>query len=1118
MDYDNPDNKVALLEQQLHLMVEANHRLNQELSLEVICKTLVEYGLKLVNASAGGAGILIDGQMHFDHYYQAGRWQPIDYSFKPGEGVPGWVTERLIPYISHDAINDPEVIPEIQQALGFVTLITIPIIDNHGLLIGCLELHNKANEGKFNQHDIEILEGLSASAAVAINNARIVARQQQSQERFVLSQRFANIGTWDWNIQSGELFWSEQIAPLFGYAVGELETTYDNFLGAVHEEDRQSVVDAVNACVERDLPYEIEHRVVWPNGTVRWVLERGGTVKDNQGKPLHMLGVVQDITQRIELDEALRQERDFAEGMIETAQAIVLVLDTDGRIVRFNPYLEEISGYRQDEVIGSDWFEIFIPEHDQEHIRNMFKKAVNDIQTRGYINPIISKSGESHYIEWYDKTLKNSDGEVIGLLATGQDITERLDAQERLKKSEEQFRNIVENSIEWIWEIDRNGRFTYVSPQAERLLGYRVDEFIGKAMFEIMPPDEIERIGRIFQMHLSTRKPVKELEGVVLHKDGHEVLIETNATPILDGEGELTGFRGINRDITERRKAEKERRLAAMVLENTPEGVMITDSELNVISINPAFTRTTGYSAEEMIGQRPTKLSSGRHDTSFYKEMWHSIAETGRWQGEIWNRRKDGEIYPEWLNISAIKDQYGHITNYASIFSDISTQEHVRKRLHNLAYYDALTRLPNRELFHDRLENALIQSRRHHSHVGLIFLDMDRFKNINDTLGHRVGDEFLKMTAERLKQCVRDTDTVSRLGGDEFTIILPDIHSSNDVASIAEKIVNSFSAPITMENGHELFSSTSIGISIYPEDGEEADLLIKNADTAMYRAKEAGRGTYQFYTTEMSAHFSERLTIETDLRRALSDNQLTLAYQPQIDLCTGRIVGFEALARWNHPDKGPISPAQFIPVAEDSGQIEKLGEVVLLEACRQLKLWSDVHGAGWRMAVNFSGLQLRKPNVVKCINNALQQAGVTSDMLELELTESSLMENVESNIQIIDELSHSGFLLSVDDFGTGYSSLSYLKRFNIDKLKIDQSFVRDITSDHDDAEIVTTIIAMGHNLGLRVIAEGVETQEQLDFLRARGCDEIQGYLISRPKSAEEIDAMLATGELRFSNH
>ncbi|MCW8982520.1 MAG: PAS domain S-box protein, partial [Gammaproteobacteria bacterium] len=542
MDNANTDNRVAQLEQQLHLLVEATHRLNQELSVPVICKTLVEYGLKLVDATAGGAGILKDEQMHFKKYYRDGSWHPIDLSFKPGEGVPGWITENLIPYISHDALNDAEVIPEVQQALGFITLVTIPITDKHGTLIGCLELHDKANEQQFDQQDVQILEGLAASAAIAINNARMVSQQiesqqvlQRSEERYITGQRFANIGTWDWNIETGELHWSEQIAPLFGYAVGELETTYDNFLSAVHNDDRQAVSDAVNACVEHGADYNIEHRVVWPDGTTRWVLERGDTLRDEFGKAIRMLGVVQDITHRIELEAALRQQRNFAEGMIDTAQTIVLVLDTDGMIIRFNPYLETISGYKLDEVIGKDWFQYFLPVEDQESLRQLFREALKDNQTKGNVNAIVTKSGEHRQIEWYDKTLKNRDGEIIGLLAIGQDITER-------------------------------------------------------------------------------------------------------------------------------KRAEDELRLAAMVLENTPEGVMITDPQLNVISINPAFSRTTGYSAEEMIGERPTILSSGRHDNAFYQAMWSAIAETDRWQGEIWNRRKDGEIYPEWLNINAIKDESGNIT------------------------------------------------------------------------------------------------------------------------------------------------------------------------------------------------------------------------------------------------------------------------------------------------------------------------------------------------------------------------------------------------------------------------------------------------------------------------
>ena len=550
--------------------------------------------------------------------------------------------------------------------------------------------------------------------------------------------------------------------------------------------------------------------------------------------------------------------------------------------------------------------------------------------------------------------------------------------------------------------------------------------------------------------------------------------------------------------------------MAAMVLENTPEGVMITDDKLIIVSVNPAFVTTTGYSVEEIVGESPAVLSSGRHETSFYTNMWEALRSVGRWQGEIWNRRKDGEIYPEWLNISVIKDEQGKVTNYAGVFSDISTQEHVRNRLRNLAYYDALTELPNRELFQDRFENAITQARRQGNCVGLIFIDLDRFKQINDTLGHKIGDCLLKAVGSNLLECVRDTDTVSRLGGDEFTIILPGISGANDAAMVAEKIVDAFSLPVELADGREIFTTPSIGISLYPNDGENDEDILRNADAAMYRAKESGGG-YQFYTEAMSARFAERMYLENELRYALKNRDFSLVYQPQVDLQTGRLVGVEVLARWHHSEKGWISPGEFIPVAEETGLIQQLGSWVLKEACQQLASWQENIGEAWRMAINVSPRQVHGKEAQASIKAVIAKSGVSGTMLELELTEGSLMDNVDEVSDFIKELGRDGIHVAIDDFGTGYSSLSYLKRFDINKLKIDQSFVRDIVTDRSDAAIVKTIISMGHNLGLRVIAEGVETIEQLRFLAENGCNEVQGYYFSRPVSADVITEMLRKG-------
>ena len=679
----------------------------------------------------------------------------------------------------------------------------------------------------------------------------------------------------------------------------------------------------------------------------------------------------------------------------------------------------------------------------------------------------------------------------------------RRSEEEALRRSEAQFRNLVETTQDWFWETDPEGCFTYVSPRVQDLLGYSPESLYGKRPFDLMHPAEAKRVAAILRPLVQQRQPLRLVENTMLARNGRALVHETSGIPFFDHDGRLQGYRGINRDISRRVEGQQKLRLAAQILEQTPEGVVVTDTQTRVLSVNRAFERTTGYSAADILGKTPHTLASGRHDQAFYRRMWEEINSSGSWQGEIWNRRKSGDIYPEWLNITAIRDDSGTVTHYAAIFSAIGTQEHVRKRLHNLAYYDALTELPNRELFHDRLTNALVGAARDRHSVALLFFDLDRFKNINDTLGHTVGDELLKAVAARLPEVIRDSDTVARLGGDEFTIILPNVHSPSEAGVVASKVLAAFQRNFHIAE-QELFVTTSIGIALFPQDAVDVELLLRNADTAMYRAKELGRNNYQFYDSHMSSGFAERIALENDLRKAVENAEFSLMYQPQFDIGSRRVVGMEALLRWTHPGRGPISPAQFIPIAEESGLILPLGIWVLEQSCAQARRWLEQGRRDFRVAVNVSAVQLRFPGFIDTVVQVLQRTGCPPLHLELELTESSLMENVEIAMETLLQLSRLGVALSIDDFGTGYSSLGYLKRLTLDKLKIDKSFIDDVLDDRSDAEITATIVMMAHNLGLRVIAEGVESDGQLAFLRQLGCDEVQGYLFGKPQPAEEI--------------
>jgi diguanylate cyclase (GGDEF)-like protein/PAS domain S-box-containing protein len=541
---------------------------------------------------------------------------------------------------------------------------------------------------------------------------------------------------------------------------------------------------------------------------------------------------------------------------------------------------------------------------------------------------------------------------------------------------------------------------------------------------------------------------------------------------------------------------------AAKVFEHSKEAILVTDSNNQIISVNRSFTDITGYLPEDALGKTPKMLSSGRHDADFYKNMWDTLYINGSWQGEIWNKRKNGEIYPEDLTLICVNGYAGTVINYIAIFSDISERKSAENRIQQLAHYDVLTGLPNRLLFNDRLEQALISAQRNQTTIALLFLDLDRFKNINDTLGHDAGDQLLQMVAGRLMKCVREQDTVSRQGGDEFVALLPGSDAAG-AALVAQKMLELIIQPYSIM-GHDLRISTSIGFALYPEQAIDADTLIKYADVAMYQAKEGGRNKYLQFNPNMNSHAYERLNLENNLRVALEKNQFQLNYQPQVNLADGRIIGCEALIRWHHPEMGMVSPANFIPLAEETGLIGPISDWVLKEALSQCQQWRNAGLPDISMAVNLSALQFRDGNLQEQVSRLLAEYAVPPQFLDLELTEGILMQGVERTLIALHELTALGVGISIDDFGTGYSSLSYLKRFPIHKIKIDQSFVRDITVDSSDASMVETIIVMAHSLKMGVIAEGVETKEQAAFLLQAGCEHAQGYLFGRPMPAEEF--------------
>jgi diguanylate cyclase (GGDEF)-like protein/PAS domain S-box-containing protein len=726
---------------------------------------------------------------------------------------------------------------------------------------------------------------------------------------------------------------------------------------------------------------------------------------------------------------------------------------------------------------------------------------------------IRTADGTQKWVWEHGRGVYAPDGELVCLEGFVTDITARKQAEDALAQSEERFRGLTELSSDWFWEQDAEFRFTMLTHNVGAGTRPPIGDTLGRRRWEL--PYYGGSAGVDWEAHkqlLEAHRPFKDFVVQWRTPEGDVRYNCVSGVPIFDPDGSFKGYRGTGRDITDRMRAEEEMRKLSSAIQQTADCVMITDRDGVIEYVNAAFEQVTGYARSEILGRHPSVLKSGLHDADFYQQVWRQILAGETFRDVFINRKHDGEMYYEEKTISPLRNPSGEITHFISTGKDITERMQAQERLHYLAHHDALTDLPNRVLFLDRLNHALARAQWHQRVVAVMFLDFDRFKNINDTLGHDVGDALLKVIAERLQQRVREGDSVARLGGDEFAVLLEDIAHVEDVSALATKLLDAFGQPFIVQS-HELYITASIGISLFPSDGENAAALLKNADTAMYRAKDVGKNNYQFYSAEMSAAAFERLRLETNLRHALERDEFVLHYQPQIELTTGRVIGVEALIRWQPPEFGLLAPAHFVGVAEETGAIVQVGEWALRTAMAQGKLWRDAGHTGLRMAINVSARQFHEPGFVEMVARVLRETGLPPDALELEITESVIMENAERMIERLRALNNMGVQFSIDDFGTGYSSLSYLRRFPIQTLKIDQSFIHDLSEDGGDAEIVKTIITMARGLKLAVIAEGVETREQLTFLQAHGCNAAQGYFLSRPLSVERFNESMSSGEL-----
>jgi diguanylate cyclase (GGDEF)-like protein/PAS domain S-box-containing protein len=688
-------------------------------------------------------------------------------------------------------------------------------------------------------------------------------------------------------------------------------------------------------------------------------------------------------------------------------------------------------------------------------------------------------------------------------------VLQRAEAEHALRRESEKNLALLHNASDGIHILDPDGNVIEVSDSFCDMLGYSRDEMIGMNVTQWDATFPANEIPQIIRQQL-TKKGRSQFETRHKRKDGSIFDVEISGYPLeLDGKPALFNS---SRDITERKKSLADLNISAAAFESQ-DGILVTDANAIILRANSSFSEITGYSTTDVVGKNPNILSSGRHDADFYSAMWESLNKTGAWKGEIWNRRKDGAIYPERLTITAVKDAKGEVTNYVASFTDITQHKAAEQEIQNLAFFDPLTQLPNRRLLMDRLQHALTSSARSRKAGAILFIDLDNFKNLNDTLGHDIGDQLLISVAQRLEICVREGDTVARLGGDEFVVMLEDLsedalEAAKQTESIAAKILSSMNVPYHLGQ-FEHHSTPSIGAALFTDsDDVSVDDLLKHADIAMYQAKKEGRNTLRFFDPKMQESITTRASLENELRKALAQDQFHLFYQPQVD-DQQRIVGAEALIRWQHPIRGIVSPLEFIPLAEENGLILPIGRWVLETACAKLKSWEkDPQSRDIVLAVNVSAKQLRQADFAAQVQEIILRYQIDPSRLKLELTESMLHDSIEDTILTMIALKQVGVRFSLDDFGTGYSSLQYIKRLPLDQLKIDRSFVSDIVTDIGDKAIVTTIVAMARSLDIAVIAEGVETEAQSQLLLDLGCRQFQGYLFGKPVRAEEFDALL----------
>ncbi len=923
-----------------------------------------------------------------------------------------------------------------------------------------------------------------------------------SEQRFDLALRAANDGLWDWNMLTHEVYFSPRWKSMLGYADHELENAFSTWERLIDDQGRAKTMALIEDCIQgKSDGFSLEFRMRHKDGHWIDVLSRSAVVRNEKGEAARMVGTHVDISERKAAEIHIREKESLLLSILDSTADGIVVSDSDGVILSANRRFQSLWNIPDELMHSRDDHLAFVAdqlEDPQEFIAGVRRiYGSDDIFT----DKIRFKDGRVY--ERFTVPLSLSSG--VGRVWSFRDITENDQLMSALNYEKGFLKTLVHSLPDLIWLKDHDGVYLACNTRFEDFFGTEEKNIIGKTDYDFVD----QELADFFRYHdkraMDKGAPSVNEEWITFATDGRRALLETTKMPMQDAQGEkVIGILGIGHDITKRKQAEEQLQQAASVFEHANEGIMITDAKGTILDVNAAFTLMTGYSKAEVVGRNPRILNSGQHEASFYAEMWAVLLREGNWTGEVWNRRKNGEIYPELLTISTVRTPGGKVQRYVALFSDISAQKAHQRQLEHIAHHDALTGLPNRVLLADRLRQSLATAARRGEKIALAYLDLDGFKEVNDRFGHDAGDRLLEVLAERMKKILRETDTLARLGGDEFVAVLVDLANIDSTLPWLKRLLSTVAEPVHDEMGM-LQVSASLGVSFYPqEDPVDADQLLRQADQAMYQAKLSGKNRYHLFDSAQDRDLRGRHERIERIREALLNREFRLYYQPKISLRSGEVIGVEGLIRWQHPRKGVLLPGSFLPSIDQHPLMIEVGDWVIETALDQIAAWQGI-GLNLAVSINIDAIQLDQVNFIDKLRAALARyPDVHPSQIELEILETSALEDIIGVSEILRAGQELGVSFSLDDFGTGYSSLTYLKRLPVQTLKIDQSFVRDMLEDPDDMAILEGTLGLAAAFRRQVIAEGVETEAQGEMLLQLGCEYVQGFAIAAPMSADHM--------------